>query len=116
MNSEESKITESINNVYNELKFGLTESIYQKALVLELKKYFENVETERSVPIIFNNHEITTLRADIIVDNKYILELKATLTKLSDKDECQLKRYMKILNIPRGFLINFGKELQLNAY
>ena len=106
------KIIESVNTVYNILGYGLTESIYQKALILELKQYFNQVESEKSVPIIYQDHEITMLRADIVIDNSIILELKATF-KLSEKDEVQIKRYMQILNISEGILINFGKELSI---
>ena len=42
------------------------------------------------------NHEITVFRADIVVDNLFILELKATNYKLSDKEVNQIKRYMNI--------------------
>ena len=85
----DSKITQAINNVYDTLGYGLTEGIYQKVLVIELKESFENVQVEKSVPIIYKNHEIAVLRADIFIDNKFILELKAITTKLSSKDENQ---------------------------
>ena len=106
-------ILNSINNVYNTLGYGLSESVYQKALTLELKQHFNIVETEKSVPIVFLNHEITVLRADIVINNEYILELKATATKLTDKDENQIKRYMEILNINNGILVNFSKDLEI---
>ena len=111
----ESKIIECIKTTYNNLKPGLTESIYQKALALELKEHFKTIELEKSVPIVYKDHEIAVLRADIVIDNTFILELKATSTKLSDKEECQLLRYMQILNIPKGILVNFSKDLQLKT-
>ena len=106
-------IIEAAKDVYNVLGYGLSESTYQKALALKLKQNFNQIELERSVPIIYMNHEITVLRADIVVDNLFILELKATNYKLSDKEVNQIKRYMKILNIQAGVLINFSKELEI---
>ena len=109
----ESKIIHAITKVYGLLEYGLTESIYQKALLVELRKHFETVEIEKSIPIIYEGHEIAILRADIVIDNKFIIELKAIATKLTFKEESQIKRYMKILNINKGILVNFGKELQI---
>ena len=99
---------------YNNLGYGLSESVYQKALAsLKLKQNFNQIELERSVPIKYLNHELTVLRADIVVDNTFIIELKATNYKLSDKEDNQINRYMKILNISSGVLINFSKELEI---
>ena len=107
------QLIDSINHVYNTLGSGLSESVYHKALTLNLQQQFHIVEIEKSVPIIYMNHEITTFRADIVVDNQYVLELKAINTKLSEKDHNQIKRYMRILNVPKGILVNFGKNLEI---
>ena len=101
-------IIEAIKDVHNKLGHGLTESIYQKALALNLKSKFATVEREKSVPIVYLNHEITTLKADIVVNNEFVIELKATTTKLTDKDRNQIQRYMKILDITNGTLVNSG--------
>ena len=106
------KVIETIRDVYKTLGSGLTESIYQKALIIGLKHDFESVESEWSVPIIYRSHEIAVCRADIVIDNVFILELKA-VTKLTQKGEVQIQRYMKILGIDRGILANFGKELEI---
>ena len=106
-------IIEAAKDVHNTLGYGLSEVVYQKALALKLKQNFDQIELERSVPIKYLNHELTTLRADIVVNNIFILELKATTSKLSDKETNQINRYMKILNIPAGVLINFSQELEI---
>ena len=110
--SNEDRIEAAINIVYNTLGSGLTETIYRKALVIQLSEEFQNIQVEKSIPIIYNNIEIAVLRADIVIDNEYILELKSISSKLSSKEELQLKRYMNILDISTGFLVNFGKELE----
>ena len=68
----ESKIIECIKIVYNSLGHGLTESVYQKALAIELKEYFNSIQLEKSVPVTYKDHEITVLRADIVIDNSFI--------------------------------------------
>ena len=101
-------IIESAKDVYDNLNgLGLTEAAYQKALFVNLKTKFNIIEVEKLVPITYMNHQISTGRADIVIDNKIIIELKNT-SKLATKDELQIKKYMKFLNIDKGILINFG--------
>ena len=110
------QIKEAIRTVHESLGPFLTEVIYQKALAIELKTKFETVELEKSVPIVYKDHEIAVLRADIVLSGKYILELKSTNTKLGHREESQLLRYMKILDIKDGILVNFSKTLQLKTW
>ena len=56
-------IIEAVKDVYNVLGYGLSESTYQKALALKLKQNFNRIELERSVPIIYMNHEITSFKS-----------------------------------------------------
>ena len=108
----ENQIIHAITKVYGILGYGLTETIYHKALVIELRNHFKIVEPEKPVSIIYEDHNIATLRADILINKTFLLELKAT-SKLTDKDEIQTKRYMKILNVNKGILVNFNKDLEI---
>ena len=108
----ENTIIHAITKVYGILGYGLTETIYHKALVIELRNHFKIVEPEKPVSIIYEDHNIATLRADILINKTFLLELKAT-TKLTDKDEIQTKRYMKIFNVNKGILVNFNKDLEI---
>ena len=69
------------------------------------------MQTEKSVPIIRLNIVRTVFRADIVVNNKYILVPKATTTKLSYKDKSQFNQLIKIINISTRILVNFIKAL-----
>ena len=89
----ENQIIHAITKVYGILGYGLTETVYHKALVIELRNHFKIVEPEKPVSIIYEDHNIATLRADILINKTFLLELKAT-TKLTEKDEIQIKRYM----------------------
>ena len=106
------KIIESINDVYNSLPPGLSESCYQKAVSIALREHFNVVELERSFPIFYKKHEITRVRADIVIDDEYVIECKKVTSKLSSKDEDQLRRYLHLSMIKFGILVNFGPSLE----
>ena len=108
----ENTIIHAITKVYGILGYGLTETIYHKALVIELRNHFKIVEPEKPVSIIYEDHNVAILRADILINKTFLIELKAT-TKLTDKDEIQTKRYMQILNVNKGILVNFNKDLEI---
>ena len=73
------------------------------------------MEVEKSVPIVYLVHEITVCRADIVVDGKFVLELGTVKNKLCDGDRRQSKKYkyMEVLKMGRGVLINFRKTLEV---
>lgn len=89
---------------------GLLESIYESALCHELS--LRGLQSQRQVPIpvLYKNREVRDpLYLDILVDNKLIIEVKATgidypLYKI------QLLTYLRLMKIKYGLLINFGKE------
>ena len=85
------KIKEAINDVYNTLGWGHSEVVYQKAITLNLQQSFSKVERAKSISIVYLDHEITTLKADIVIDNTFIIELKVVSSKLSDKEQNQIK-------------------------
>lgn len=96
--------------VHNYLGPGLLEKTYQEALMAELKLRDIRCEKEVKIPIIYKGETLDSdYRADIIVDDKIILELKAT-----EQDNPlfykQLYTYLKLSNIRLGLLINFNRE------
>ena len=108
----ENQIIHAITKVYGILGYGLTETIYHKALVIELRNHFKIVEPEKPISIIYEDHNVATLRADILTNKTFLIELKA-ISKLSDKEICQIKRYMNVLKVNKGFLVNFGKDFEI---
>jgi len=111
----EESIHKSVNQVYKVLGYGQSETVYRRALALELLEKGLKIQEEFIVPITYITekgvkYQIGTYRLDIIIDNQVILELK-TLTKdivKDSKEYSQLQRYLKILPC-RGYLVNFGK-------
>lgn len=90
---------------------GLLESAYEKILAHELYKSSLNFEKQKSIPIKHDNITLESgFRADFIVENKVILELKS-VEELSPLHKKQLLTYLKITNLKLGLLINFNSEL-----
>jgi len=98
-----------VETVYQTLGPGYTEGIYHNALEVLLRKNRMSYETERIIPITFENHVIGNLRADLIVDGSIIVELKSIRT-LTGANRLQLQTYMHLLGITNGLLVNFGSE------
>jgi len=93
--------------VYNSLGFGHKESIYQKALEIELKKEGLNTEKEKILNISYDGKKVGIYRPDFVVESKIIIEIKA-VELLPKSSEAQLVYYLKGTNFSLGFLINFG--------
>jgi GxxExxY protein len=98
-----------VENVWRTLGPGYTERIYHNALEVLLRKHGIAYETERIIPIVFENHVIGNLRADLIVAGSLIVELKSIRT-LTAACRTQVQTYMHLLGITEGLLVNFGSE------
>ena len=95
---------------------GLLESVYQDALVYELKTRGLKVEKEVLVPVRYKGVEVgDPLRIDIFVEGCVVVECKAT-----EKDNpiyaVQTLTYLRLLGLHLGLLINFGKETLIAGY
>ncbi|QUB81197.1 GxxExxY protein [Prevotella jejuni] len=104
-----------INTVYevrNHLVAGYLESVYKKALLLELEDAGLKVEDEVELPVLYKGHVIGDFRVDIIVEECVIIELKA-VAHLLPAHEIQLVNYLTIAEIDNGLLINFGAAERL---
>ncbi len=93
--------------VHNTLGSGFQEVIYQRCLALEMKQVGLNFEREKEQIIYYNSIEVGSRRADFIVENIIVVELKA-LINLEDIHLAQAKNYTVAYNFPIGLLINFG--------
>jgi len=103
------KIIRAFFNVYNRLGFGFLEKVYENALILELKRM--NIRGRRQVPIdVYDLGALVgSYFADVIVEDKIILELKAA-EAIVEAHEAQLTNYLRATSIEVGFLFNFGKK------
>jgi len=93
--------------VHNTLGNGFQEVIYQRCLAIELKNAGIEFGREIEQPIYYEGVNVGTRRADFVVENKVIVELKA-LTNLEDVHLAQAKNYVVAYRFEKGLLINFG--------
>ncbi|QBG47339.1 GxxExxY protein [Verrucomicrobia bacterium S94] len=97
--------------VHQALGPGLLESVYQKILAHELVLQGLDVQTEVGIPINYNGIEFDEgFRADIVVNNKIILELKS-LEMITPVHMRQLQTYLRLTGMRLGYLLNFGDVL-----
>ena len=86
---------------------GYLEDVYKNALLVELKDLGFETKSEVAIPVDYKGVRVGDYRADIIVANCLILELKAVST-LNKKHEAQLVNYLTATGIDDGILLNFG--------
>jgi GxxExxY protein len=101
------KINGCAMKVHNTLGNGFQEVIYQRCLAIELERAGIVFEREKEQPIFYEGMNVGTRRADFIVENQVIVELKA-LVNLEDVHLAQAKNYVVAYDFPVGLLINFG--------
>ncbi len=102
-------IIKSFYDVYNELGGGFLESVYENAMTLVLQQQGLQVETQKEIAVYFRGNLIGNFRADMVVEEKVLLELKAVRC-LEPVHEAQLLNYLKATTIEVGLLMNFGNE------
>ncbi|WP_218598170.1 GxxExxY protein [Polaribacter sp. NJDZ03] len=94
---------------------GLLESVYEEILYHELKKEKLKVERQKVLPVFWDQIKLELgFRADLIIENKVILELKS-VAKIAPVHPKQLLTYLKITNLKLGLLINFNEALIKNG-
>ncbi len=71
------KIIRAFYNVYNELGFGFLEKVYERSMVIELRNMGLECESQKKIDVYYKNKNVGDYYADIIVENKVIVELKA---------------------------------------
>ena len=101
------KINGCAMKVHNALGNGFQEVIYQRCLAIELERAGLGFIREMEQIIYYDGIEVGTRRADVIVEEKIIVELKA-LINLEDVHLAQAKNYVIAYDFPVGLLINFG--------
>jgi GxxExxY protein len=97
--------------VHRELGPGLLESAYEACLAFELREAGLQIETQKSLPVIYRGVKLDCgYRIDLVIENKILLELKA-VERLLPVHEAQLLSYLKLSGLRLGLLINFNVEL-----
>ena len=107
------ELTEKIINVfysvYNKLGYGFLEKVYENAMMIEFKREGILAVSQSPIKVFYEGDVIGEYYADILVDNKVIIEIKAA-KRLVEKNEAQLLNYLKATDIEVGLLLNFGTK------
>ena len=93
--------------VYNSLGFGFLESVYRRAMVIEIEISGMQVKQESPLKVHYRDQIVGDFFADLVVENELIVELKS-VERLAKAHEVQLVNYLVATGIDIGLLINFG--------
>jgi len=106
------KLTEEIISriikVHQTLGPGFLESIYKRALILELDQASLHLETEKEIIVFYSGQEIGRHRLDLLVETQIVLEIKA-VQELNSSHYAQVRSYLKATGLRVGLLVNFSK-------
>jgi len=103
------KIIKIFYRVYNELGYGFLEKVYENGMMIEFKKDGILAVSQSPIKVFYEGEVIGEYYADILVDNKVIVEIKAA-KRLTEENEAQLLNYLKATDIEVGLLLNFGSK------
>jgi GxxExxY protein len=106
------KIIKSFYRVYNVLGYGFLEKVYENAMIIELQKNGLIAVAQSPIDVFYEEESVGIYFADIIVENKIIVELKAC-EEIALAHEAQLTNYLRATEIEVGLLLNFGKKPEL---
>lgn len=102
------QIVDAALKVHRGLGPGLLESVYETVLARELERRRLAVERQRAIPFVFDGIRFDEgLRIDLLVEGVVVIELKS-VEKLAPVHWKQVLTYLRLLDLPVGFLIHFG--------
>ena len=96
--------------VHRELGPGFNEKIYHSALKLEFNKEGLKFQTEKEFEVSYLDQRVGTFRADLVVENKVVVEIKSVTGKIPVVFEYQLLSYLRASDLHIGLLVNFGNK------
>ena len=103
-----SKVIKAAIEVHKKLGPGFLESLYQRALMIQLEKDGLRVTTQNEIKIYYEGIEMGTHRLDLLVEGQIIVELKV-IKEIADIHIAQLVSYLKATGLKIGLLLNFAK-------
>lgn len=103
------KIIKAFYNVYNELGYGFLEKVYERSMLIELNALGLECSAQVPINVFYEDEKVGEYYADILVENKVIIELKAA-EGIREEHEAQLLNYLRATDVEVGLLLNFGKK------
>lgn len=107
-----SMIINAFYQVYNGLGHGFLEKVYENALVYKLSMSGLHVRQQAPLQVYFEGVVVGDYFADLIVENRVVVELKA-MDRLSEAHEAQLLNYLRATECEVGLLLNFGVKAEI---
>ncbi len=95
--------------VYNKMGFGFLESVYEKCLLIELKKEGLQAESQKDIAVNYENEVVGEFKADIVVEDTIILELKS-VKQIIQAHEVQMVNYLVATGKEVGLILNFAEQ------
>lgn len=99
--------------VYNKLGYGFLEKVYENAMMYEFKKAEIPAASQSPIKVIYEDEVMGEYSADILVDDKVIVEIKAAKNLAADH-KAQLLNYLKATDKEVGLLLNFGPKPEIS--
>lgn len=110
---EHKELTEKIigcaYRVYNKMGYGFLESVYEKCLMIELKKAGFQAELQKPIIVEYEGEVVGEFIADVVVEGSVILELKS-VRRIVRAHEIQLVNYLAATGMEVGLILNFAEE------
>ena len=95
-------------DVSNQLGCGFLEKVYEKALIVSLENSGVSAVSQKSIEVRYRGISVGSYFADVLVENRVILEIKAT-EGFRDEHVAQILNYLRATGMPLGLLLNFGQ-------
>jgi len=106
------KIIKIFYKIYNTLGYGFLEKVYENAMMIEFKREDIPAYSQYAIKVFYEDEIIGEYFADILVDDKIIVEIKAT-RNIALEHEAQLLNYLKATDKEVGLLLNFGPKPEI---
>jgi len=95
--------------VHNEMGFGFLESVYEKCMLIELKKAGLKAESQHAIEVRYAGETVGDFVADLVVNDCVIVELKS-VKQIVKAHEAQLVNYLTATGMELGLVLNFGEK------
>ena len=106
------QIISAFYHVYNTLGYGFPEKVYENSLAITLRKRGFTVEQQQPVLVHFEGIEVGHYFADLVVNDKFIIELKS-VEEIHSRHEIQLVNYLRATAVEVGLVLNFGEKPEI---
>ncbi len=111
-----SELSEQIINaffhVYKVMGYGFPQKVYENSLAITLRKRGLAVTQQQPVTVYFEGEEVGHYFADLVVNDKFIIELKS-VEEIHSRHETQLTNYLRATAVEVGLVLNFGEKPEI---